>query len=121
MKLRTFKQAENFLYSQIPSMEKRKFPGEIGLKRTKYLMKLLGNPQEKVKVIHLNDSKGAFDSGIDRHEHIGKGTIGIECFRELMQHSRFKQYSMILETPIDETLDDKKNLDLLRSLRNHTQ
>ena len=79
---------------------------------------LLG--KEKVKVIHLNDSKGAFDSGIDHHEHIGKGTIGIECFRELMQHARFKQYSMILETPIDDTLNDKKNLDLLRSLRNHT-
>lgn len=58
MELRTFKQAENFLYSQIPSMEKRKFPGEIGLIRTKYLMKLLENPQEKVKVIHLAGTSG---------------------------------------------------------------
>ena len=74
----------------------------------------------KVKVIHLNDSKGALDSGIDRHEHIGRGAIGIECFRELMQHKRFKHYCMILETPVDDTINDKKNLNLLRKLRNQS-
>ena len=39
---------------------------------------LIGN--EKVKVIHLNDSKAPLNSGIDHHEHIGKGSIGLECF-----------------------------------------
>ena len=72
---------------------------------------------EKVKIIHLNDSKGPLNSGIDHHEHIGKGSIGIECFTELMQSPRFKSISMILETPIDENINDKTNLDLLRDLR----
>ena len=76
---------------------------------------------EKVQIINLNDSKVAFNSGIDHHEHIGKGKIGIECFRELMQHTRFKHYSMILETPIDDTINDKINLQLLRSLRNQVE
>ncbi|PWI48861.1 hypothetical protein CEE45_04700 [Candidatus Heimdallarchaeota archaeon B3_Heim] len=73
--------------------------------------------KNKVRVIHLNDSKGQLNSGIDHHEHIGRGNIGIDCFRELMQHPRFNNISMILETPKDEKIDDKKNLDLLRSLR----
>ncbi|MHA1993890.1 MAG: deoxyribonuclease IV [Candidatus Hodarchaeales archaeon] len=77
---------------------------------------LLG--KNRVRLIHLNDSKGSLNSGIDHHEHIGRGNIGIECFRELMQHSRFKSISMILETPKDELINDKENLDLLRSLRN---
>jgi len=72
---------------------------------------------QKVKVMHLNDSKAPLDSGIDHHEHIGKGSIGIECFRELMQSPRFKSLTMILETPIDENINDKTNLDLLRTLR----
>ena len=76
---------------------------------------LLG--KNEVRIIHLNDSKGELDSGIDRHEHIGKGNIGLDCFQELMQHPRFKNISMILETPEDELIDDKANLELLRSLR----
>ncbi len=76
---------------------------------------LLG--KEKVRVIHLNDSKGQLNSGIDHHEHIGKGNIGIQCFQELMQHARFKKISMILETPKDDHINDKTNLDLLRRLR----
>ena len=77
--------------------------------------RLLG--KNKVRVIHLNDSKGVLNSGIDHHEHIGQGNIGLACFRELMQHSRFKNISMILETPKDELRSDKENLELLRSLR----
>ncbi|MHA1443286.1 MAG: deoxyribonuclease IV [Candidatus Hodarchaeales archaeon] len=72
---------------------------------------------EKVKVIHLNDSKAPLNSGIDHHEHIGKGSIGIECFTELMRSPRFKSFIMILETPIDANINDKTNLDLLRTLR----
>ncbi len=72
---------------------------------------------DKVRIIHVNDSKGQHNSGIDHHEHIGRGNIGLECFRELMQHPRFKKISMILETPKDNQTNDKDNLTLLRSLR----
>lgn len=58
MKFKTFKQAEDFLYSQIPPLKTRKFPGEIGLKRTKYLLDLLNNPQEKIKIIHIAGTSG---------------------------------------------------------------
>ena len=74
--------------------------------------------QKKLRIIHINDSRGKLNSGIDHHEHIGKGFIGIACFGELMQHPRFKSILMILETPKDDATSDKKNLDLLRELRN---
>ncbi|MFX0122851.1 MAG: deoxyribonuclease IV [Candidatus Hodarchaeota archaeon] len=73
--------------------------------------------KEKLKMIHINDSKGRLGSGIDHHEHIGKGYIGIKCFRELMQNPRFEKYPMILETPKDDKIGDKHNLELLRELR----
>lgn len=71
----------------------------------------------KLRIIHINDSRGKLDSGVDHHEHIGKGFIGLTCFGELMQHPRFKFISMILETPKDDATSDKKNLNLLRELR----
>jgi dihydrofolate synthase/folylpolyglutamate synthase len=55
MKLRTFKQAEQLLASYIP---KQIYPGELGLKRTKYFLQLLGDPQEKIKVIHIAGTSG---------------------------------------------------------------
>lgn len=73
--------------------------------------------KNKLKLIHINDSKGKLGSGIDHHEHIGKGHIGLECFRELMQNPRFKKLPMILETPKDESTSDLQNLELLRKLR----
>ncbi|MFX0174297.1 MAG: deoxyribonuclease IV [Candidatus Hodarchaeota archaeon] len=76
---------------------------------------LLG--KNKLKLFHLNDSKGKLGSGIDHHEHIGKGYIGIDCFRELMQNPRFKKMPMILETPKENASSDQKNLEVLRKLR----
>ncbi|MFW9905210.1 MAG: deoxyribonuclease IV [Candidatus Thorarchaeota archaeon] len=73
--------------------------------------------KNKLKMFHINDSKGSLGSGIDHHEHIGKGYIGIECFRELMQNPRFEKYPMILETPKDDEFGDIQNLELLRGLR----
>ena len=70
-----------------------------------------------IKLLHINDSKGELGSGIDHHEHIGQGHIGIACFRELMQNKRFENLPMILETPKDDIDSDKQNLDLLRELR----
>lgn len=66
---------------------------------------------------HLNDSKKEFHSRVDRHEHIGKGFIGIEAFRMLINDRRFWGLPMCLETPKGPDLkEDRENLELLRSL-----
>ncbi len=66
---------------------------------------------------HLNDSKKEFHSRVDRHEHIGKGHIGVEAFRLLMNDQRFWGLPMCLETPKGLDLkEDKESLGLLRSL-----
>jgi deoxyribonuclease-4 len=54
---------------------------------------------EKLRVIHLNDSKKPLDSRVDRHEHIGLGQIGLSGFRRIIKDSRFKNIPFILETP----------------------
>ena len=66
---------------------------------------------------HLNDSKKEFHSRVDRHEHIGKGHIGVEAFRLLLNDRRFWGIPMCLETPKGPELkEDMENLALLRSL-----
>ena len=66
---------------------------------------------------HLNDSKKEFHSRVDRHEHIGKGHIGVDAFRLLMNDRRFWTLPMCLETPKGPDLkEDRENLTLLRSL-----
>ena len=66
---------------------------------------------------HLNDSKKEFNSRVDRHEHIGKGHLGVEAFRLLLNDKRFWGLPMCLETPKGPDLkEDKENLALLRSL-----
>jgi len=68
---------------------------------------------------HINDSKKEFHSRVDRHEHIGKGHIGVEAFRLLMNDRRFWGLPMCLETPKGKDLkEDQENLTLLRSLIN---
>ena len=72
---------------------------------------------ERLKFFHLNDSKRSLGSRVDRHEHIGKGRIGLEGFRLLLNDQRFRQHPMVLETPKGRDLqEDKKNLRVLRSL-----
>lgn len=53
---------------------------------------------DSVRAIHLNDSKKGCGSRVDRHEHIGLGTIGIEGFKRILHHSHFSQLPMFLET-----------------------
>ncbi|MFQ5838756.1 MAG: deoxyribonuclease IV, partial [Thermoplasmata archaeon] len=53
---------------------------------------------ERVRAFHLNDSKRELKSRVDRHEHIGKGEIGLEAFRILLNDSRFEGVPMVLET-----------------------
>lgn len=74
---------------------------------------------DKLEVWHLNDSRDEFNSGHDRHENIGSGTIGMEEFKTLINHKRTKDYPFIIETPgFDGNGPDKKNLDILKSLIN---
>lgn len=70
---------------------------------------------EKLKLVHLNDSRGDLNSHIDRHEHVGLGKIGENGFRYLLK-SRFGQLPLILETPQDESRRDLDNLRMVREL-----
>jgi deoxyribonuclease IV len=69
----------------------------------------------RLQAFHLNDSKKPFASRVDRHENIGKGFIGLDAFRLLINDTRFQNIPKILETPGEE-MDFKRNLDLLKSL-----
>ena len=74
---------------------------------------------DRLKAIHLNDSKRELGSRIDRHEHIGRGCIGLEGFRHLLNDKRFRDVPMYLETPKenpDEEPWDVVNLRVLREL-----
>lgn len=68
--------------------------------------------------LHLNDSRRELGSRVDRHEHIGRGLIGREGFRLLVQDPRLRLLPMVLETPKGPALrEDRENLALLRALR----
>jgi deoxyribonuclease IV len=71
---------------------------------------------ERVFVVHVNDSKAALGSHLDRHEHIGKGKIGREGFRRILNHPQLAGRAFILETPIDRPGDDRRNVDTLWQL-----
>ena len=72
---------------------------------------------EQIKVIHLNDAKEKLGSHLDRHQHIGRGTIGLEGIRRIVNFKPFKDTPFILETPKDTDDADKKNLRIVRRLR----
>jgi deoxyribonuclease IV len=80
----------------------RKLDSTIGLKN--------------VPVWHCNDAKAACGSKLDRHQHIGKGTIGCEPFRRLLNDPRLAHVAFIAETPIDEPGDDRRNVAALKKL-----
>lgn len=72
---------------------------------------------DRLAAFHLNDSKKEFHSRVDRHEHIGKGFIGVAAFRMLMNDKRFWGLPMCLETPKGPDFkEDRENLALLRKL-----
>jgi deoxyribonuclease-4 len=71
---------------------------------------------KNVRVMHANDSKTAFGSHADRHEHIGKGQIGAEAFGRIVRHPKLKNIPFICETPVDRPGDDKRNLRMMRKL-----
>lgn len=71
----------------------------------------------RLACFHLNDSKKGLGSHVDRHEHIGKGELGLEPFRMLLNDSRFKSVPKILETPKGDNEEmDEINLGILRGL-----
>jgi deoxyribonuclease-4 len=80
---------------------------------------------DRLKVLHLNDSRRALGSHVDRHEHIGRGFVGLDAFRRLVNDRRFRGLPMLLETPktggrppgvvaVDPL--DQQNLNTLRGL-----
>jgi len=64
---------------------------------------------ERLRLVHLNDSRGGLGSHIDRHEHIGLGKIGEEGFKAILKSS-LSQLPLIMETPIDDRRSDIENL-----------
>jgi deoxyribonuclease IV len=70
----------------------------------------------RVKVWHCNDAKAARGSKLDRHQHVGKGTIGLNTFRALLNDPRLAHAAFIAETPIDEPGDDRRNVEALMNL-----
>src|SRR5436190_457678 len=72
---------------------------------------------DKLRAIHMNDSKKGLGSRVDRHEHIGKGALGLEPFRLIMNDQRLASLPKVLETPKGaDYAEDKENLAVLRSL-----
>ena len=90
---------------------------EVGLDQTiETIDRILG--LENVPVFHVNDSKIALGGRVDRHEHIGHGKIGAEAFERILRQPRLGSFppvglagrAFLLETPIDEPGDDRKNV-----------
>ena len=71
---------------------------------------------EHIRVWHMNDAKAARGSKLDRHQHIGEGTIGTAPFQRLLRDPRFRHCAFIAETPVDVPEDLQRNVDMLRSL-----
>ncbi len=71
---------------------------------------------ERVAVVHMNDSKTALGSRVDRHEHIGKGKIGLGAMGRILNHPLLAGRAFILETPIDKPGDDRRNVAALWKL-----
>lgn len=74
----------------------------------------------RVPVFHVNDSKTVLGSRVDRHEHIGKGKIGMEAFERILNHPMLAGKAFIAETPIDKPGDDRRNVATLWRLLGKT-
>ncbi len=74
--------------------------------------------KEKIMLLHVNDAKGTLGSGLDRHDHIGQGNIGIKGLRNFLNHPDFCSIPIIIETPKKTDKDDINNLKSVRYLIN---
>lgn len=70
----------------------------------------------RIRLIHLNDAKGDLGSGLDRHEHIGLGSISESGFRAILHHPSLREIPLICETPVDDRRDDAGNIHKVREL-----
>ncbi|MDO8525209.1 MAG: deoxyribonuclease IV [Candidatus Omnitrophota bacterium] len=71
---------------------------------------------ERIKVVHFNDSLSPFDSHVDRHQHIGKGNIGLQAMGRIIRHPKLRSAAFIMETPKDTDKDDKMNMAVAKRL-----
>ena len=71
---------------------------------------------KRLKLVHLNDSRDELGSHADRHEHIGKGSLGLEAFRRIVNDPRLAGSAFVLETPKDSENADKRNLKAVKKL-----
>ncbi|MGO9209609.1 MAG: deoxyribonuclease IV [Terriglobales bacterium] len=76
---------------------------------------------KNVPVWHCNDAKAALGSKLDRHQHIGQGMIGAAPFKRLLNDPRLAHAAFIAETPIDQPGDDRRNIEMLKSLVNRSR
>jgi len=82
--------------------------------------RIIPQARDRLVAIHVNDSKTDRGSRVDRHEHIGKGRIGLDLFRFIMRSPRFRKIPKVLETPKGKDLaEDVMNLRTLRRLAHH--
>ena len=72
---------------------------------------------QRVGMMHLNDSKKGLGSGIDRHEKIGQGMIGLEGIANVINHGALKDLPFVLETPVDGYLEYGEEIRVVRQLR----
>jgi deoxyribonuclease-4 len=75
-----------------------------------------GMGPDRLKLIHLNDSKKGLGSHVDRHEHLGDGPVGIKGLKLFLNHPAFADIPLVLETPKNTEEDDPRNLKIARSL-----
>jgi deoxyribonuclease-4 len=94
---------------------------ESGVKKTfREFDQVIPQARDRLVAIHVNDSKTDRGSRVDRHEHIGKGRIGLDAFRFIMRSPRLRKIPKVLETPKGEDLrEDVMNLGILRALANN--
>jgi deoxyribonuclease-4 len=71
---------------------------------------------QRLHLLHLNDSKTDFDSRVDRHWHIGEGKIGLEGFRNIVNHPLLRHLPGIMETPRKDEKEDLKNMKVIKSI-----
>ncbi len=69
-----------------------------------------------IKVVHFNDSLSPASSRVDRHQHIGKGRLGLEAMARIINHPKLKNCAFIMETPKESDKDDRRNLAVARRL-----
>ena len=91
---------------------------ESGIRKTlREFDRVIPQARNRLVAIHLNDSKAGCGSRVDRHEHIGKGRIGLDAFQFIMRDRRFRNIPKVLETPKGKDLrEDVMNLKTLRRL-----